>query len=102
MTVKEIDAHIMACPYFGGKDCIDRKIFADGMTHIGSCALEFHYRKICPSEECICAKKFELKGTNNEYKKWEISPKIKTEGNITTCITVPMFVLEEKGVANES
>ena len=66
MTAKEIDAHIMACPHFGGKDCIDRKIFEDGMTHIGSCGLEFHYRKICPSRECLCAEKLGLKGADDE------------------------------------
>lgn len=62
MVTKEIDAHIMICSYFGGKHCIDRKIFKNGMTHVGSCGLEFHYRKVCPSEECVCAEKFGLKG----------------------------------------
>lgn len=66
MTAKEIDAHITACPYFGGKGCIDRKIFEDGMTHIGFCKLEFHYRKICPSKECLCAEKLGLKGADDE------------------------------------
>ena len=58
MTTKEIDAYICACPYFGGKDTINRRLFVDGTTHIGECALEFHYQHICPSEECICASKF--------------------------------------------
>ena len=57
MTTKEIDTYICACPYFGGKDTIDRKLFVDGTTHIGECALEFHHKHICPSKECICANK---------------------------------------------
>ena len=57
MTTKEIDAYICACPYFGGKDTINKRLFVDGTTHIGECALEFHHRYICPSKECRCASK---------------------------------------------
>ena len=57
MTNKEIDEHICKCPYFTGKNTIDRSALG---THIGSCDLEFHYRKICPSAECLCAKKLGL------------------------------------------
>lgn len=53
-----IEAYIMKCPYFAGKNTIDRSKYG---THIGSCALEFHYRKICPSNECICAERLGLK-----------------------------------------
>lgn len=53
-----IDAYIMKCPYFSGRKTIDRSIYG---THIGSCALEFHYRKICPSNKCICAERLGLK-----------------------------------------
>lgn len=59
MTNKEIDEIICKCPYFSGKNTIDRSNLG---THIGSCALEFHYRKICPSAECLCAKKLGLIG----------------------------------------
>jgi hypothetical protein len=52
MTNKEIDEYILKCPYFSGKNTIDRSALG---THIGSCDLEFHYRKICPSVECLCA-----------------------------------------------
>lgn len=60
MTPKEIDNYIVNCPYFSGKNTIDRKIINGEYTHIGSCDLEFHYEKICPSEKCVCAKKFGL------------------------------------------
>ena len=56
MAPKEIDEYIMKCQYFGGKNCIDRKNIGNYLVHIGSCDLEFHYKKICPSGECICAK----------------------------------------------
>lgn len=56
MTPKEIDSHITKCPYFGGKNCIDRKLIDGEPTHVGTCDLEPHYRKICPSPECTCAK----------------------------------------------
>lgn len=59
MNNKEIDEIICKCPYFSGKNTIDRSNLG---THIGSCDLEFHYRKICPSAECLCAKKFGLIG----------------------------------------
>ena len=57
MTKEEIDEYICKCPYFSGMKCIDRSIFG---AHIGSCSLEFHHKKICPSSECICAGKFGL------------------------------------------
>ena len=58
MTAKQIDDYIVNCPYFGGTNCIDRKFIKGEAVHIGSCDLEFHYEKICPSEKCHCAKKF--------------------------------------------
>ena len=61
MTTAEIDRHITDCPYFGGKDCIDRKFINGESVHVGTCALEFHYRKVCPSAECVCATHFGLK-----------------------------------------
>ena len=60
MKAKEIDFLITNCPYFGGTETINRKVFDDGLTHVGCCYLEHHYRPICPSEECICAKQFGL------------------------------------------
>lgn len=62
MITKEIDKYITQCPYFSGKNTIDRKEINGEYTHIGSCALEFHYKKICPSEKCLCAKKFDMRG----------------------------------------
>lgn len=56
MTAKEIDEHIMNCPYFCGKETIDRTIINGEYTHIGACRLEWHNRKICPSKVCYCAK----------------------------------------------
>lgn len=53
-----IDAYIMKCPYFAGKNTIDRSKYG---THIGSCDLEHHYRKVCPSNECFCAERLGLK-----------------------------------------
>lgn len=55
---QDIDAYITKCPYFSGNDTINRSIYG---THIGSCDLEFHYGKICPSPECVCAKRMGLK-----------------------------------------
>ena len=49
METVEIKEYVKNCPYS------DRSI--DDMH---SCDLEFHYRKICPSSECICAEKFGL------------------------------------------
>lgn len=57
MTREEIDEYICKCVYFSGANCIDRSALG---THIGSCRLEFHYEKICPSSKCICAKRFGL------------------------------------------
>ena len=54
----EIEAYIMKCPYFAGKNTIDRSNIG---THIGSCDLEHHYRKVCPSNECLCAERLGLK-----------------------------------------
>lgn len=53
-----IDAYIMKCPYFAGKNTINRSNIG---THIGSCDLEHHYRKVCPSNECLCAERLGLK-----------------------------------------
>jgi len=53
-----IEAYIMKCPYFAEKNTIDRSKYG---THIGSCDLEHHYRKICPSHECLCAERLGLK-----------------------------------------
>ena len=36
---------IMDCPYY----------------NYGACDLEFNYRRICPSNECLCARKMGLK-----------------------------------------
>ena len=57
MTREEIDKYICNCPYFSGKNTIDRSSLG---THIGSCDLEFHYEKICPSEKCLCADRMRL------------------------------------------
>ena len=50
MTGEEIKDYVKKCPY------ADKSI-----DTIHTCDLEFHYRKICPSAECACAKKFGLK-----------------------------------------
>ncbi len=63
MRAEEIDRIICDCPYFQGKNTIDRSAIG---THIGGCDLEFHYRKICPSQECLCAERFGL-GERREY-----------------------------------
>lgn len=47
MTKKEIEEYVKNCPYS------DKSI--DTMH---TCGLEFHYKKICPSKECICARRF--------------------------------------------
>ena len=47
MTKAEIKEYVKNCPYS------DKSI---DTTH--TCALEFHYRKICPSKKCACAKRF--------------------------------------------
>ena len=49
MTQEEIREYVKKCPY------ADKSI-----DSIHTCDLELHYRKICPSSECICAKKFGL------------------------------------------
>lgn len=47
MTIEEIKEYVKKCPHS------DKSI--DSMH---TCNLEFHYRKICPSKECACAKLF--------------------------------------------
>ena len=59
MTREEIDKYICKCPYFSGKNTIDRSALG---THVGSCDLEFHYEKVCPSEKCHCADRMGLTG----------------------------------------
>lgn len=54
MTKEEINKIVKDCPYS------DKSI-----DSIHTCDLEWHYRKICPSSECICAKRF---GIENEPK----------------------------------
>lgn len=61
MSAKEIDEYIMKCPYFGGKNTIDRRIINGVLVHIGSCSLEHHYEKVCPSNKCICSNYIGLK-----------------------------------------
>ena len=46
MTEEDIKKYVNQCPHS------DKSIDA---TH--TCDLEFHYRKICPTIECLCAKK---------------------------------------------
>ena len=65
---KEIDAHIMACPYFSGKNLADRRAINGEMTHMGSCGLEFHYEKVCPSDKCLCAEILGFKGFHHAIK----------------------------------
>jgi len=64
MTPVEIDAFIMQCPYFCGKNIIDRKIIDGELVHIGECKLEWNHFKICPSAKCPCAKTMGLQGAN--------------------------------------
>ena len=64
----QIDAYIMKCPYFGGKNTIDRRIINGEPVHVGNCSLEFHYRKVCPSSECRCAEYMELTDNPQPYK----------------------------------
>lgn len=56
MTNEEIKEYIKKCPYS------DKSI-----DSIHSCDLEFHYKKICPSPECLCANKFGLKKRGIAY-----------------------------------
>ncbi len=56
MTKQEIIEYVKNCPY--SSKTIDS---------MQTCNLEFHYRKICPSEKCICAKKFGLKMMEVEH-----------------------------------
>lgn len=60
MSPKEIDDYITKCPYFYGKNTMDRTILDGECIHIGACRLEFHYRPICPSSVCLCAEKLGL------------------------------------------
>lgn len=66
MTPKEIDNFIMQCPYFGGKNIIDRKTIDGELVHIGECDLEWNYRKICPSAQCACARKMGFREADHE------------------------------------
>lgn len=66
MKAREIDKYILACPCFMGKDCVDRKIFDNGLTHVGACSLEWNYDKVCPSSKCICAEIFGLERRDDE------------------------------------
>lgn len=50
MTKEEIRKAVAECPY--------SNVTIDTLC---TCDLEFHYRKICPSSECLCAKRFGLK-----------------------------------------
>ena len=52
MNKKEIQNYVRKCPYFGNPKTIDLQ---------SSCGLEFHYRPICPSPNCLCARKLGLK-----------------------------------------
>ena len=56
MNAKEVDDYVMNCPYFGGKNTIDRRSVGGEYVHIGDCSLEFHYRPVCPGPDCHCAK----------------------------------------------
>ncbi len=53
MNEQEIQDYVRKCPYFGSPKTIDS---------MSSCALEFHYKKICPSSRCLCAEKLGLRG----------------------------------------
>lgn len=68
MKAREIDEYILACPYFKGKDCVDRKIFDDGLTHVGACSLMWNHDKVCPSEKCLCADVFGLRERKDDDK----------------------------------
>ena len=57
ITKEEINKVVKECPY------ADKSI--DSMH---TCDLEFHYRKICPSPECICAEKFGLLQKEREWR----------------------------------
>ena len=68
MTAKQIDNYIMECPYFCGKDTIDRTMVNGEYVHIGACRMEWHHRKICPSSVCLCAETLGLNGKErNEF-----------------------------------
>ena len=62
MDNKKIDEYICNCPYFSGKNTIDRSEIG---THVGSCDLEYHYQYICPSSKCICAEILGFIGVND-------------------------------------
>ena len=55
MTKEEIKEYVRNCPY--SDKSIDSR---------HTCDLEFHYRKICLSPECACAKLFGLIGEKDE------------------------------------
>ena len=58
MSEQEIQDHARKCPYFGNPKTIDSMSY---------CKLEFHYRAICPSPKCLCAKKFGWRGEEDEH-----------------------------------
>lgn len=58
MTEAEIKEYVRKCPYS------DKSI-----DTIHSCDLEFSYKKICPSKECACAKKFYGTGESDAKEK---------------------------------
>lgn len=57
MTEQEIQDYVRKCQYFGNPKTIDSR---------SSCNLEFHYKHICPSPQCICAEKLGLRGEDHE------------------------------------
>lgn len=48
MNEQERQKYVRNCPYFGNPKTIDTR---------STCDLEWHYRPICPSAECLCAEK---------------------------------------------
>ena len=57
MREQEIQDYVRKCPYFGSPKTIDSMSY---------CKLEFHYRAICPSPKCLCAKKLGWRGEEDE------------------------------------
>lgn len=57
MSEQEIQNYVRKCPYFGSPKTIDSMSY---------CKLEFHYRAICPSPKCLCAKKLGWRGEEDE------------------------------------
>lgn len=73
MTEEEIKKYVNQCPHS------DKSIDA---TH--TCDLEFHYRKIRPTIECLCAKKFGLKSKEKMEQINLSTPKMSNEEIIDT------------------